>query len=68
MRPSLLSPVPPPPNNLFPIGLAPQTGMPPICQSRSKELAYDTLMYEPHFLYNRFGPQVLKAARPNDHW
>ena len=65
-----LTPTPliPPGASQFPIGLAPQTGMPPIYASRSKELRYDTLMYEPLFIFNPFGPQILQASRPNHHW
>lgn len=63
--------VPPPvpgPTSLVPISLAPQTGMPPIYASRSKELLYDTLMNEPLFILNPFGPQVLQISRPNHRW
>lgn len=59
---------PPQPSSQVPIGLAPQTGMPAIYASRSKELLYDTLMYEPLFIMNRFGPQILPVSRPNHHW
>lgn len=64
-------PEPPPPgpgNAQFPIGLVPQTGMPQIYASKSKELSYDTLMNEPLFMRNPFGPQVLAIGRPNHHW
>lgn len=60
--------VPTAPTSLFPIGLAPQTGMPPIYSSRSRELLYDTLMFEPHFIFNPFGPQTLAAARKEHRW
>jgi hypothetical protein len=59
---------PPQPNSQVPIGLAPQTGMPAIYSSRSRELSYDTLMREPLFVMNPFGPQVLPASRKNHHW
>jgi hypothetical protein len=44
------------------------TGMPPVYQSRSKELLYDSLMYLPTFILNPFGPQELHLSRPNHHW
>ena len=61
-------PPPGPSNAHFPIGLAPQTGMPQIYASRSKELLYDTLMAEPLFMLNPFGPQLLAISRPNHRW
>lgn len=51
-----------------PLQLIPQTGLPPITQSRSKELIYDALMGEPRFVLNPFGPQLLILARPNHRW
>jgi hypothetical protein len=63
-----VTPLIPPGTQGFPIGLAPQTGMPPVLTSRSRELAYDALMNEPLFIFNPFGPQILSVARPNHHW
>jgi hypothetical protein len=61
---------PAPGDGLFPIGLIPQTGMPPIYHSRSKELSmtYDALIDNPRFIFNPFGPQQLNLARSNKHW
>ena len=56
------------PQTQFPIGLVPQTGMPQIYSARSKELDYDTLIGEPLFIRNPFGPQILVISRPNHHW
>jgi hypothetical protein len=42
--------------------------MPPIYSSRSRELLYDTLMNEPHFIFNPFGPQTLAASRKQHRW
>jgi hypothetical protein len=50
------------------VQLVPQTGMPPITQSRSKELIYDALQGEPRFVKNPFGPQLLILSRPNHRW
>jgi hypothetical protein len=61
-------PAPPLPQSYFPIGLVPQTGMPSNYTSRSKELYYDTLLHEPLFMSNPFGPQILAISRPNHHW
>jgi hypothetical protein len=54
--------------NIVPISLIPQTGMPPIYPSRSKELSYDCLGLNPDFVSNPFGPQKLYLSRPNHHW
>jgi hypothetical protein len=51
-----------------PVRLVPQTGMPPINQSRSKELIYDALEAEALFIKNPFGPQLLVLSRPNHRW
>jgi hypothetical protein len=51
-----------------PVQLVPQTGMPPITQSRSKELIYDALQGEVRFIKNPFGPQLLILSRPNHRW
>jgi hypothetical protein len=48
--------------------LVPQTGMPPIYPSRSKELAYDSLQGNPNFIFNPYGPQKLYVSRPQYHW
>jgi hypothetical protein len=64
----LSDPLIPPGNQQFPIGLAPQTGMPPIYASRSKELLYDSLLHEPLFVLNPFGPQILPVSRKNHRW
>lgn len=48
--------------------LVPQTGMPPIYQSRSKELIYDVLQNDIKFVKNPFGPQLLILARREHHW
>jgi hypothetical protein len=61
-------PQPAPGDSLFPIGLAYQTGMPPIYHSRSKELRYDVLINQPTFIFNPFGPQLLGVSRSNHHW
>lgn len=50
------------------VQLVPQTGMPSITQSRSKELIYDALQGEPKFILNPFGPQLLILARAQYHW
>ena len=52
----------------FPVGLIPQTGMPPVYHPRSAELAYDVLLNNSRFLFNPFGPQKLILTRPNKHW
>jgi hypothetical protein len=48
--------------------LLPQTGMPVIYPSRSKEIIYDTLQLSPSFVKNPFGPQLLILSRPNHRW
>lgn len=50
------------------VQLVPQTGLPPITQSRSKELIYDALEGEIKFIKNPFGPQLLILSRPNHRW
>lgn len=50
------------------VQLVPQTGLPPITQSRSRELIYDALQGELKFVLNPFGPQFLILARPNHRW
>jgi len=50
------------------VGLIPQTGMPPIYFSRSREVLYDALQNEKTFIFNKFGPQRLDLCRPNMHW
>jgi hypothetical protein len=59
---------PPTPPSGGPVQLVPQTGMPPITQSRSKELIYDALEGEVRFIKNPFGPQLLILSRPNHRW
>ena len=59
---------PPMPTTQFPIGLTPQTGMPPTYQNRSRELNYDALLKNPKFQPNPFGPQLLSISRPEHHW
>jgi hypothetical protein len=59
---------PPTPPIGGPVQLVPQTGMPPITQSRSKELIYDALEGEVRFIKNPFGPQLLILSRPNHRW
>ena len=61
-------PVTAPTTSNFPITLSPQTGMPPVYSSRSKELLYDALILNPRFMHNPFGPQRLNLSRPNHHW
>lgn len=56
------------PTTQFPVGLVPQTGMPPVYHSRSRELPYDALLQNSRFIFNPFGPQRLDLARPNKHW
>lgn len=51
-----------------PINLVPQTGMPALHQSRSRELNYDALEGNPRFIKNPFGPQRLNLSRPEHHW
>lgn len=48
--------------------LDPQTGMPPIVQSRSKELIYDALELNVRFIKNKFGPLPLNLTRPDMRW
>lgn len=50
------------------IALVPQTGMPVIYSSRSRELLYDSLQSSSRFIQNPFGPQKLFTARSNYHW
>ena len=57
-----------PPNQSFNVILDVMTGMPSVRNSRSKELAYDSLMDSPVFIVNPFGPQQLNLSRPNHHW
>lgn len=45
-----------------------QTGMPPIVQSRSREIIYDALELNPRFIKNKFGPLALYLTRPNMRW
>jgi hypothetical protein len=58
----------PPPLTLMPVGLVPQTGMPPTYHNRSKEIIYDSLQSDPRFIKNPFGPRALYLSRPNHHW
>ena len=51
-----------------PVQLVPQTGLPPITASRSKEIIYDALQAELKFVLNPFGPQLLILARPEHRW
>lgn len=57
-----------PSDTTFPVGLVPQTGMPSVYFSRSRELIYDALEDNQLFIFNKFGPQRLDLARPNQHW
>jgi hypothetical protein len=50
------------------ITLVPQTGMPAIYPSRSRELKYDALQNDLFFIYDPFGPRKLYLSRPNYHW
>jgi len=52
------------------IHLVPQTGMPPIYQSRSKSLSltYDALIDSAKFIFDPFGPRKLYLSRPQYHW
>jgi hypothetical protein len=50
------------------VQLIPQTGNPPIYQSRSRELNYDSLQHLAKFIKNPFGPQLLYLSRPTHHW
>lgn len=50
------------------INLVTQTGMPPIYQSRSRELIYDALENSSRFIKNPFGPQFLILARAQFRW
>lgn len=52
------------------ITLVPQTGMPPIYQSRSKmvSLTYDALIDASNFIFDPFGPRRLYLSRPQYHW
>jgi hypothetical protein len=61
-------PAPADTSSSFVVTLDYQTGMPPVYPSRSKELAYDSLIYESRFIYNPFGPQQLNLTRPNHRW
>lgn len=58
----------PPGTTPIPISLVPQTGMPPIYPSRSRELKYDALQQDPNFIFDPFGPRKLYLSRPNYHW
>jgi hypothetical protein len=51
-----------------PVRLIPQTGMPTLHQSRSRELIYDVLQGNVRFIKNPFGPQLLSLSRSNHHW
>lgn len=55
-------------NDSVPITLIPQTGMPPVYHSRSREVAYDTLQYDLRFVLNPYGPQILPLSRTNHRW
>lgn len=55
-------------NKPLAVSLVPQTGMPPIVQSKSRELIYDALQSNPSFIKNPYGPQKLYLSRPNHHW
>jgi hypothetical protein len=57
-----------PPQTPVPVFLVPQTGMPAIYHSRSKELIYDALELNPRFVKNPFGPQLLALSRLNHRW
>jgi hypothetical protein len=50
------------------IYLVTQTGMPPVYHTRSRELIYDVLQYNPRFVLNPFGPQLLILSRSNHRW
>lgn len=50
------------------LNLTPQTGMPPINVSRSKELIYDSLQGSVRFAKNPYGPQLLNISRPSHRW
>jgi hypothetical protein len=63
-----LSKQPPPGSTTVTISLVPQTGMPPVYQSRSRELKYDALQNETDFIYDPFGPRKLYLSRPKYHW
>lgn len=52
----------------YDISLIPQTGMPPIVVSKSREVAYDAMQTDALFILNPFGPQKLYLSRPNHHW
>ena len=63
------------PSNTIPVTylsvwLTPQTGMPQIYSSRSRELgmSYDSLLDNKAFIFNKFGPQQLNLCRPGMHW
>jgi hypothetical protein len=57
-----------PPKTNLPLGLRPQTGLPPNHQTRSKELIYDCLEQNIRFVKNPFGPQLLALSRSNHRW
>ena len=50
------------------VQIVPQTGMPSIYATRSKELIYDVLQLNSRFAKNPFGPQLLILSRPNHRW
>jgi hypothetical protein len=50
------------------VSLIPQTGMPQVYQSRSREIIYDSLQNDIRFVKNPFGPQLLILSRPNHRW
>jgi hypothetical protein len=55
-------------NTPIPVSLVPQTGMPTLHTSRSRELIYDALQDDPSFQKNPFGPQRLDLSRTNHRW
>jgi hypothetical protein len=56
------------PGTNIPIILVPQTGMPTLHTSRSRELNYDVLQYNIRFVRNPYGPQMLPLSRPVHRW
>jgi hypothetical protein len=61
-------PPPSPPGTPSKLFLVPQTGMPVIYPSRSREIIYDALQLNPFFIKNPFGPQLLVLSRSNHRW
>jgi hypothetical protein len=51
-------------------GLVPQTGMPAVYQNRSRSISlkYDSLVKNPIFIFDPFGPRKLYLSRPRYHW